>query len=576
VPLLSVLRDTLGDDRRENDRISYVWLLGMTHQSSTQRLLAAVPFFYWRVEDGSTHINGNRRVKPLMDLTKPENPMVVQAMRDALQWTALDPLSMPVRATSRAYRTNEVAREGSHLEEAIGYLRQAPKSDSGEGLTQAETDTVVARLELRKRLLGGLVGDRAARQVGQQEGAERERVRSRNWDLLRSFAESTGLLFESLEISGSSGEYGLLWFPADPGAAEPVGVSHDAVWKALNLRNPWTDSVLRSWDGPVFERSLDANGSLLPAGVIGSRVVKLIPLGTYSLNYPKFPLLMVDFRDKLHVRLNEMVQRTVNEITSGIVGISHFTNWYYYAGASAYDFVASRHGKGMDSAARLDCYTRFRAALALDRAMDPTLRELLQRRMDSLSVNPLEGSPQHEVQVAEARYAALLQQASSGVLEKQLDKTRRSELADFGSTQRTRAGTAFLSVASLNLLPRRRAPGEDLLSDLDHTRRVRAHLNFLHAAVNSGPNPEIAYDPLRMRAAVRELSELLPEVHSKNVRKDAVSTLSRLNALTNDRELQADCSLLFATIQSDKLDTAGIVAAPKVFTNVLHPSDFLR
>ncbi|MCU1292426.1 MAG: hypothetical protein JWP08_1276, partial [Bryobacterales bacterium] len=359
VPLLSVLRDTLGDDRRENDRISYVWLLGMTHQSSTQRLLAAVPFFYWRVEDGSTHINGNRRVKPLMDLTKPENPMVVQAMRDALQWTALDPLSMPVRATSRAYRTNEVAREGSHLEEAIGYLRQAPKSDSGEGLTQAEIDTVVARLELRKRLLGGLVGDRAARHVGQQEGAERERVRSRNWDLLRSFAERTGLLFESLEISGSSGEYGLLWFPADPGAAEPVGVSHDAVWKALNLRNPWTDSVLRSWDGPVFERSLDANGSLLPAGMTGSGVVKLIPLGAYSLNYPKFPLLMVDFRDKLHVRMNEMVQRTVNEITSGIVGISHFTNWYYYAGASAYDFVASRHGKGMDSASRLDCYTRF-------------------------------------------------------------------------------------------------------------------------------------------------------------------------------------------------------------------------
>jgi hypothetical protein len=575
VPLLSVLRDTLGDNSRENDRIAYVWLLGVTHQSFTQRLLAAVPFFYWRVEDGSTHADGKRLVKPLMDLTRPENPMIVQGMRTALQWTALDPLSMPVRATSRAYRTNEVTSERSHLEEAIGYLRQAPESDSGEGLTKAEKDTVLARLTLRKRLLGGLVGDPEAPRVGQQEEAEAERVRSRNWDLLLSFAERTGLVFESLDISGTSGEYGLLWFPADTGTAEPTGSSHDAVWKALNLRNPWMDSRLRAWDGPAFERSLDSNGSLLPAGITGFRTVKLIPLGVYSLDYPKFPLLMVDFREKRHVRLNEMTQRTVNEITAGIIGISHFANWYYYVGASAYDFVVSRHGKGMDAPSRLDCYSRFRVDLALDRTVDPRLRSLLQSRMDSLSLNPLQGSPQHEVQVAAARYTALLGQASSGVLEKQLDKTRRSELSNFGTTQRARAARALLSRTSFNLLPPRRPADKDLLSSLDRARRVQADLSLLHAAVNSGPSPEVTYDSSRMRTAVQELSQLLPDMRSKKVRIDAVSTLSRLEALTADRELQADCSLLLATIQKkDEFSTSGIATAPKVFTNSVHPRDF--
>ena len=567
VPLLSVLRDTLGDNRQENDRLTYVWLLSLTHQNVGQRLLAAVPFFYWRAGGGSTQVDENRHVKPLMDLTKPEQPMATKVMRDILQWTVLDPLSMPVRASTRAYSTNEVAGERGHLEEAIGYLRQAPKSETGDGLTEAEANTVVARLALRERLLGGLVRAREAQSVGEHEQADQEIVRSRNWDLLRSFGEKTGLTFESLNISGTSGEYALLWFPADEGAAEPVGASHSAVWKALNIQDPWTDTRLRTWEGPVFERSVDSNGSLLPPEASGSRTVRLIPLGTYSLNYPKFPLLLVDFRDKLHVRRNEMTQRSINELTSGIIGISHFTNWYYYAGASAYDFVASRHGRGMDAASRLDCYSQFRLALALDNGMDPKLRELLQRRIDSVALNPLEGSPEHEVQVAEARYNALLKEAASGQLEKELGKTRAAELAQFGITQQTRTAQAFLSTVSFTLASPRYDGKKDVRSELDRTRRIQADLDLLHAAAKVGPNPEIAYDTERLRTAVQELSQLLPEVRSQNVRKDAASAVARLGDLTKDHELQAGCSSLLATVhQTGRTRNTGIAAAPKPIT----------
>lgn len=571
VPLLSVLRDTLGDDRRDNDRITYVWLLGLSRQNIGKQLLAGVPFFYWRVGDGSTHIDDNRPVKPLMDLTKPEQPMAVGVTRDILQWTVLDPLSMPVRATSRAYRTNEVGRERAHIEEAIEYLREAPKSDSGQGLTQAEAETVMARLALRESLLGGLVSERQARRVGERQLAEQETVRTRNWDLLRTFAEKSGLLFEPLNVSGTEGEYAILWFPADSGDAEPVNSSHAAVWKALNLRDPWTDERLREWEGPVFDRWVDGNGTLLPDGVSGVRRIKLIPLGAYSLSYPKFPLLVIDFRDTLHMRRNEMTQRTINELTSGVIGISHFTNWYYYAGAAVYDFVASRHGRGMDAALRLDSYSQFRTDLALDSAMDPALKTLLQRRMDSVSLNPLDSSPDHEIKVADAQYAALRNEVATGELGRRLDKTREAELADFGKSAQALTSQAFLHSASFGLISPRYRTDDDLLAELNRARRAQADLDLLRSAANAGPHPEIVYDPTRLRSAVQDLSEVLPGLQTKSVRLDAARTLQRLGDNTKDSELQADCSFGLAQLRDGA--NPGILAAPRTVETALRTSE---
>ncbi len=59
---------------------------------------------------------------PLFDLTAPQHPVVSEVGRDLLQWTMLDPMTTPVRATSRAYRTNQLDHERLHLEEAASYL----------------------------------------------------------------------------------------------------------------------------------------------------------------------------------------------------------------------------------------------------------------------------------------------------------------------------------------------------------------------------------------------------------------------------------------------------------------------
>src|SRR5438045_11984 len=48
VPLVSVLRDTLGDTNPDNDRLRYVWVLTSARPSLLQRAAASLPFFYWK------------------------------------------------------------------------------------------------------------------------------------------------------------------------------------------------------------------------------------------------------------------------------------------------------------------------------------------------------------------------------------------------------------------------------------------------------------------------------------------------------------------------------------------------
>src|ERR1044072_7602128 len=69
IPLVSILRDTLGDQNPEDDRLRYVWPLTYTRPTTTQRLAAAIPFFSTRTgnKDGSS-----KPPPPALDLAAPE------------------------------------------------------------------------------------------------------------------------------------------------------------------------------------------------------------------------------------------------------------------------------------------------------------------------------------------------------------------------------------------------------------------------------------------------------------------------------------------------------------------------
>lgn len=548
IPLIAVLRDTLGNSSPENDRLTYLWLLTYERPDLAQRVLSAVPFFYWRINDGPKGVN-QTNTHPFLNLAAPEHAMLSDLSRDLLQWMALDPSVMAVRATSRMYRTNAMDYERLKIEEAISYLRQAPPGEGGVGLTPRQIATVVARLDLRRKLLGGFVTERQATRLGERAGLEQEQTRIRNWELLRQSAERAGLIFEPLNVGATTGQYAMLWFPlSEP--RRPSGSSLSAVWKLLNIRNPWDDGRFQHFTGRIFLRQVDSSGALLPEGAAADHTVQLAALAVYSLNYARTPLLMMDFRDDQHQRLHEMTQRSINEVTAGVIGISHFTNWYYYVGADLYDFYAGRHGAAVDQASRLDCYSQFRVELSVDSHLDPTLRKQIRDHMESIQINPLETDPHHSIAAAWARYAQLEEDARpNGPLLARIERDRRQELAGFRETRGGIARDTALHELSLGLYTHRAKAAAGEIETLEAYRRAQYELGFLDSVVSAGTAPEVAYEPSRIQASVSQLTTLLPDLKSAAIRSHAAGTLSKLRQLSVDTGVQANCDEALASIR---------------------------
>jgi hypothetical protein len=76
-------------------------------------------------------------------------------------------------------------------------------------------------------------------------------------------------------------------------------------------------------------------------------------------------------------------------------------------------------------------------ALALDKTLDANLRAAMQRRVDSLAVNPLETSPQREMRAALERYNVLQVSAANedSHMSRRLEKDRRLRTGSFRSHQ---------------------------------------------------------------------------------------------------------------------------------------------
>ena len=241
--------------------------------------------------------------------------------------------------------------------------------------------------------------------------------------------------------------------------------------------------------------------------------------------------------------------------------------------ADLYDFVKSRHGGPMDQAARLDSYSQFRVAVALDAQLDSGLRKEMQRRVDSLAVNPLEASPGREMQAAVERYARLDSEAQDGSSElfRRIDKTRRSELAAFGETKKAKVAEALLHDASFGIYTHRAKPNRANLEALDRDRRIQYHLSFLDSLVEAETQPEITFDSSRIQSSVVALGMLMPDVHSAAMRAHVEATLLRLRELSQDAVLQANCALALASFSRDAATSkeripraSGLLAFPRV------------
>ncbi|MGH9900502.1 MAG: hypothetical protein ACRD68_01545, partial [Pyrinomonadaceae bacterium] len=114
VPLVSVLRDTLGDADPENDRLRHVWMLTYTRPTAGQRIASAVPFLYGRV--GNKKRAGMKGPPPpVIDLASPESDVWRNFMWVAAQTLLFNPYGVIAKTSVQTFRRNSGDYRKAHI-----------------------------------------------------------------------------------------------------------------------------------------------------------------------------------------------------------------------------------------------------------------------------------------------------------------------------------------------------------------------------------------------------------------------------------------------------------------------------
>jgi hypothetical protein len=505
VPLVAMLRDTLGDRNPDNDRLRYVWVLTSSRPTLLQRGAATIPFFYWRPDLGK---NADRTPAPVIDLGAVSHPVWKSLAGSATQVMALNSNGTLLRASSQRYRANVQDHQRAQLIEGLAVIAQLENDPEAGGLLrEPERVEVESRLTLAGQTFGGLVNAQKLPEAYIKKRTQTEETLGHNWELLRQRAEANGLYFEPLGMANQFSAYALLWVAKD----EAIGAGADKRHfdgRLLGIRNPFGDARFKNWSGYSVRRSFDAEGRVVAAGSEGAREVELIPLALYALDYPKVPLLLADFRAFRSARHREMLRHAVTDTMSGVLGVSMWGNWPYLAGSSAWNFVRTRHGDAGNREARLRSYSGVRQWLAMDTSLDGDLRKELQKRLEVMSINPLEESVFSESNIAQRQYAALLKyvQDPNG-LPKRLEHDRQSELTADRHGVPTRVGFKLAHVITLGGYAHREASEPQMLTaDLDRYRRAQKQELFLETVAKSGPDVEVVWNPGQVQHAVDDLA----------------------------------------------------------------------
>ncbi|MGD0297378.1 MAG: hypothetical protein ABSE86_09690 [Bryobacteraceae bacterium] len=532
IPILSVLRDTLGDPNDpETERLRYVWILTSTRPTPLQRLASAFSFLCFRT--GTKH-HSNSIPVPALDLAAPGKSVLPNLLGKSLQATEFDPLGIMVRSSTRSYRGNSSDYKKLHLYQALSALGALDRSEEGRDiLPDSQLHEIYSRLSLSDRTFGGLVREKKlSRYYGKETGRRRETL-GHNWELLRQRAELDGLYFQPLSLPDAAPTQALLWV-----AREDLEHRDRRRFdrQFLNIVNPWTDPRLEHWTGYTQVRYLDAENRDTSADAPGARPVEMIPLAFYSLDHPRAPLLLADFRNSLKPKRGELVRHAATSLVTGVFGITRFGNWPFFVGDSALTFVQGRHGAAVNRSARLEAYSEAREFLAVDSTLDLKLRAELLHRLDHLALNPLENGISTEATVAKEQYAALLHYAgTSQGLEAKLDRDRRKELEAYTRSPEMR----FLAGVGRLFTGIRPADSEKseswLRAELASYRGAEYHMRFLEEVLSSTPRPEVAFNASAIRESIDALSSGAP------ANKRAARVIGQIFASSEDSELRFSC-----------------------------------
>src|SRR5688500_13594969 len=531
IPLVSILRDTLGDNIHENNRLRYVWPLTYTRPTFKQRLAAAIPFFYARIGNKE---KTSKTPPAALDLAAPESDVWNKMFWAALQNLLLDPYGTPIKASTSSYRRNTSDYRKSHIIRALSVLSLYEAVEGESALSDAEMATIQARLLLTDKTFGGLVDDANLRSYYAKKTTQVRDERAHNWELLRQRAEAESLYFEPLLLPDGSATHALLWV-SKRDLLKQQGARYSK--RFLNIANPWDDKRLLNWNGYVETRYFDAENQMVNSETPGAEAVEMIPLALYGLDTPKIPMLLVDFRDNYNPKKREMSRRVLNDVTRNVLSLSKFGNLPVFLGRTVFDFVTGRRGMDFNQPSRLQTYSQLKLLLALNNSLEPEFRDQIEGRLESISLNPFENDLNAEANVALEQYAALVAFAkdTSG-LAARLERDRRAEMMPLEHGRNARIALRALNILTFGRYVHREERTEDMENRLDIARRLQYHTNFLQQIAKSSAEIEITsniHDVLRSLHFIAE--------HGSEAGASAASATAKIFARTRDDETRRAC-----------------------------------
>ena len=534
IPLVSVLRDTLGDKNPENDQLRYVWMLTYTRPSLRQKLDAFVPFLYTRTVNKKSP--GTDPPPPVLDLKPPERGPWNAIYRAVFRKVLLSEFGIGVKSSILQYRQNQADYRRTAIARALTVLSlyQSQSSQVERLVSESELKDLQSRLWLTDKTFGGHLQSENLTRVFDKELAKTRDIRNQNWELLRQYSEEQGLYFDPLEMPDGRARHALVWM-----AASDIEANKNRKFDSrfLNIKNPWKDSDVANWKGYSQVRWFDEENRQVAPDTPNAKPRTLIPLALYGLEFPKIPALLVDFRDNHNVRRREMSKRIFHDITSNVLSLGQFSNLPYFLGQFSYGYITGRRGMDINQASRLRSYSQLKLLLTLDSELDQNFKSEIAKRLEYATLNPLENDLDVEAKLAGEQYENLLAYAKRpDGLPAQLDKDRREEMVKLVHSDKERFLYSAAHFFSFGLFTKREKSTPELMAKLDTRRQLDLHERYLREVAANSAKPEVDSDVDALARSLSFISENGSAAKEKTTR-----ALAKIFKITDDEDMRRLC-----------------------------------
>ena len=529
VPLVSVLRDTLGDEIPENDRLRYVWMLSYTRPSLGQKIVSGIPFFYKKISNKGKV--GNKPPPPVMDLNPSDKNMWNKIFWVVFKNLILSQFDTLVSSSTLQYRGNKLNYQSAAMMRALAVLSLYESLEGEKVLNDTELQDIQARVFLSDKFTGSFIESKDLGRVYNKNKEKKRDYRGHNWELLRQYSEAQGLYFEPLEMPDGSATHALV-LVAESDLKANKNKKFDS--RFLNIKNPWKDKRLAKWKGYKEVRWYDAENREVAPDTPNAKSKTLIPLALYGLDYPKIPAILIDFRNNENPRFREVSKRVLDDVVRSILSISKFGNLPYFFGRYIYDYVTNRRGIDINQASRFRSYSQLKLLLLLDKSLDENLKGEISNRLEKVAVNPLENNTDAEIRIARKQYENLIAYAKRpDGLAKQIANDRREEMVRLKHGGKDRMLYAAAHLFSFGLYTHREKPTPELFAEMDIRRQLDFHERFLLETARDSARPEIDSDIEAVRKSLAFVAEYGEAAQGKTAK-----AVSRIFLMSEDEELR--------------------------------------